>query len=213
LAAIAPRPFQQLAGGETKHPARLECRLVRGDDHRGAGGGRLLEHALDQLGVLIVDRRQRLVRQDDSGVASERPCHGHSLPFARGHLARVRLAPAGEPERFQCFERAPAEAPIRHRRIHEHEGIDEVFECVQPRQQPLLLIDEGDLAADAAETAPPPSMKAAARNPDLASGRPELAVDEAEQGGLAGAAGTCDLDELATRNAEVDVGENGGTPE
>ncbi len=146
-------------------------------------------------------------------MARERPRHGHSLPFARRQLAGIRLAAAGQTESLQRFERMAADAAVRDGRIHEHEGVDQVLERVQARQQPLLLIDEGDLAADSAEAATPPSVQPSPPDPDLASGRSELAVDEAKQGGLAGTARPCDLDELALGDAEIDIGEYGRAPE
>jgi hypothetical protein len=56
-------------------------------------------------------------------------------------------------------------------------------------------------------------VEASAFDPDLASVGPQLAVDETQQRGLARAARAGDLNELAARNAEVDVGENGRATE
>ena len=123
---------------------------MAGDDDGGAGRGGLLEQPLHDLGVLLVDRRQRLVGQDDARLACQRPRHRYALPFPGGHLAGKGLASAAEPERVECFERALADSRVRNAGVDEHQGEHQVLEGIQARQQPLLLVDEGDVTADPA---------------------------------------------------------------
>src|SRR5713101_6665005 len=102
---------------------------------------------------------------------------------------------------------------MRHGRVDEHQCENQVLEGVQAGQQPLLLIDEGDLATEAPKTPPPPAVEASSLDPKLASRRTELAVDEPEQRRLARPARSYDLDQLAARNREVHIGEHGMGPE
>ena len=204
---------QQLTRGKAEHPTRLESRLVAGDDDRGAGRGGLLEESLHDLRVLLVDRRQRFVGQDDARLACQRPRHRDALAFPGGHLAGEGLAPAAEPERVECFERAFADPRVRNTRVDQHQGEHQVLEGIQTRQQPLLLVDEGDVTANAAESAAPPPMQTSSLDPDLPACWPELTVDQAKQRGLAGAARTRDLDQLTGCNCEIDIGEDSSAAE
>src|SRR5207245_2583169 len=74
----------------------------------------------------------------------------------------------------------------------------------------LLLEHERDIAAEVAETAAPPPVKSASAHPQLARIRSQLAVDQAQQGGLAGAAAPGYLDQLARRDCEIETLEDGG---
>jgi hypothetical protein len=178
---------------------------VGGDDHGRPRGGRLFEQSLDHLRVLLVDCGQGFVRQKDAGAARQRSSHGDALPFAGRQLARVRLPAITEPKRVQGFERTPADSAVRDSGIDEHQGVNEVLERVQSGQEALLLVDERNLAADAAEASPPPPVQASPLYPHLAFRRTKLAVDEAEQGRFSSSAWSDDLDQLAGCDGEVDV--------
>src|SRR5260370_557844 len=142
---------------------------------------------------------------EGAGAGRQGSGRGDAVPFAGRQLARVRLSPITEPKSVQGFERAPADPAVRDGRIDEHQGVNQVLERVQPGQQPLLLVDERDLAADAAEASPPPPVQASPLDPNLAFRRTKLAVDEAGQGRFFGSAWSHRLDQLAGRNGEVDV--------
>src|SRR5207245_9460097 len=58
--------------------------------------------------------------------------------------------------------------------------------------------------------APEPPVTSESPRPQVARSRSRLAVDEAQQGGLAGAAPSGCLDQLARRDCEIDTLEDGG---
>ena len=74
---------EHLAGRKAQHPACLERRLMGGDDDRGPCRRGLFEQALHDLGVLLVDRSQRLVGKKHAWAAGKGARHRHPLPFAR----------------------------------------------------------------------------------------------------------------------------------
>ncbi len=85
---------------------------------------------------------------------------------------------------------------------------DDVLESVETWQQALLLEHEGNLAPHATQAPSPPAVEPTAADPQLAGIRPQLAVDEAEQGGLARATRPGHLDQLTGGDAEVDAFED-----
>src|SRR5690348_8488724 len=109
-----------------------------------------------------------------------------------------------ELHRLERVGGAPLDLAVRHLGVADLEREDDVLEGVEPRQQPLLLEDEGDVASVLAESAAPPPVQAAAAHPHLARVGPELPVDEAKQGRLARTAWAGDLEKLARGDAEVD---------
>ena len=60
----------------------------------------------------------------------------------------------------------------------------------------VLLKNESNIAANSAQSSAPPPMEAAALDPDFPTIRPQLAVNQPEEGCLAGAARPGDLDQL-----------------
>src|SRR5207237_10738662 len=144
--------------------------------------------------VLVVHRVQRLVREQAAGSGRQGARDCDSLALAGRQLVGIRPPPVRELDRFQRFDRALLDRPVRHLRVAQLQGEDYVFEGVQAGQQSLLLEDERDLAAQAAQATPPPAVQPAPTDPELAVVRAELAVDQAQQGRLARPARACDLD-------------------
>src|SRR5207248_10539077 len=147
---------------------------------------------------------ERLVREQDAGSCRQGARDCDSLALAGRQLVGIRPPPVRELDRFQRFDRALLDRPVRHLRVAQLQGEDYVFEGVQAGQQSLLLEDERDLAAQAAQATPPPAVQPAPTDPELAVVRAELAVDQAQQGRLARPARAGDLDELALPDREVD---------
>ena len=190
-------------------PARRECVPMRGDDHRRSLRRRVLEQPGDDGRVLLVHRVQRLVREQDAGSGRQGARDCDSLALAGRQLVGIRPPPVRELDRFQRFDRALLDRSVRHLRVAQLQCEDYVFEGVQAGQQSLLLEDERDLAAQAAQATPPPAVQPAPTDPELAVVRAELAVDQAQQGRLARPARACDLDQLALPDREVDRLEHG----
>src|SRR5256886_5698605 len=123
----------------------------------------------------------------------------------------VERGPAvSEVDRLERLEGSLLDRAVRHLRIAYLERKHDVLERVQARQEALLLEHERDVAAEIAEAAAPPPVKSAPAHPQLARIRSQLAVDQAQQGRLAGAARSGYLDQLTRSDGEIDALENGG---
>ncbi len=175
-------------------------------DHADARGqrGRILERVADQqrraverhqqllqlsahdLPRVRVERRQRLVEQQNLGVAGERAGEGHALALAAGQVVRPRVREVGDAEALEQLPHplAPAERDV---------GAD-----AHVREQGVLLEDEADRAllgrqVDAARAVEP---RAVAQR-DTALVRRHQAGDRAQHGGLARARGAGQRHRLA----------------
>jgi hypothetical protein len=173
--AVRARPFaadEHLTAREPEDAVGGEGRMVGGDDDGRAIRGRLLEKAHHHLRVVVVDRRERLVRQEDPWPS--RQCSGDRdpLPFPGRKLVRIGAAPVAQPESFERVQRPALDRSVRDLGIAYLHCEDEVFEGGQAREQALVLVNERHLAADSAETAPPPPMEASPLDPNLSSIRP-----------------------------------------
>jgi len=162
-----------------------EGRMVGGHHNGGAIRGGLLEKPHHDLRVVVVDRRERLVCQEDPGPSRQCSRHRDPLPFPGRELVWIRAAPVAQAERLERVQRPALDRSVRDLGVADLHREHEVFESGQAREQTLVLVDERHLTADTPEPAPPPSMEAPPLDPNLASIRPQLAVDQAEEGGLA----------------------------
>src|SRR5256885_7437523 len=123
---------------------------------------------------------------------------------------RIGAPAVSEVDRLERLEGSLLDRAVRHLRIAYLERKHDVLERVQARQEALLLEHERDVAAEIAEAAAPPPVKSAPAHPQLARIRSQLAVDQAQQGRLAGAARSGYLDQLTRSDGEIDALENGG---
>ena len=133
-----------------------------------------------------------------------------SLPFARGKLVWISAATMGEAQALQGVQSSPLDGAVGNLRVADLQREHEVLESCQAGQKTLLLVDESYVAADPAKAPPPPPMQATPLDPDLTSIRPELPVNQAQEGGLACPARAGDLNELPRRHREADVVEHRG---
>src|SRR2546427_11242195 len=125
---------------------------------------------------------------------------------------RIGAPTVSEVDRLERLEGTLLDRAVRHLRIAHLEREHDVLDRVQARQQALLLEHERDFAAEVVETVAPPPVKSASAHPQLARIRSQLAVDQAQQGGLAGAAPSGYLDQIARRDCEIDTLEDAGLP-
>src|SRR2546428_2372181 len=123
---------------------------------------------------------------------------------------RIGAPTVSEVDRLERLEGSLRDRAVRHLRIAHLERKHDVLERVEARQEALLLEHERNFAAEVVETVAPPPVKSEAAHPQLARIRSQLAVDQAQQGGLAGAAPSGYLDQLARRDCEIDTLEDAG---
>jgi hypothetical protein len=123
----------------------------------------------------------------------------------------ISLAAVPQAQRLEGVQRPPPYGSVRDLGVTDLHRENEIFKGGQARQEALILVYEGHLAANAAQPTPPPPVEASPLDPNLSAVRPQLAVNQSKQRGLARAAGACDLDELAWGGRDADVGQHRGS--
>jgi len=187
-------------GDAVRHRERL--RLVVGDvDRRHAGlaldGADLAAETLAQAGV---ERRQRLVQQEDVRLRSERAGERDPLLLPAGERLRVPVAHPREADEVE--QSSDATARVCH--VGEVEPVGDVLADAHVREQRVLLEHDADVARlgrDARDVRP--------AEPHGARGRLLEAGDEPEGGRLPAARRADEREELPVRDVEVDAGECG----
>ncbi len=94
---------------------------------------------------------KRLVQEQDFRIGGERPRDGDSLAHPARQLTRTAvhgIAESDEPEIALCLILLLRARPFRTSGIH---GKPHVLECREPRQQRIVLEDDGRLSGDPAE--------------------------------------------------------------
>ena len=158
----------------------------------------LLEHAHDLDAGAAVEIAGRLVGEQQGGLVGERAGDGDALLLAAGKLVRLVVGAVGQADRVQRLQgplalarSGQALAGVEHRQfdILQRGGAGQQVEALEDEAD-LLVADVGQFVAaelrdvDAVERILPP-------------GRPVEAADDVHHGGLAGAAGAHERDELA----------------
>ena len=118
---------------------------VVGDEDRG------LPHHLGELEELVlklaadqrVERRERLVHQQDLGVGGHGARQSDALAHAAGELVRVAVVPAGEVDEGELLVRDPVALACRHAAQLERQR--DVVEHRPVRQEAHVLEDHADL--------------------------------------------------------------------
>src|SRR5690606_19443366 len=154
-------------------------------------------HLDAQLGVEV---RERLVHEEDLGLANDRAAQRDALPLTAGQLAGTAveqvldLEDAGclaDPAVDICLGRAPEAQAERH-----------VLVDVHVRVQRVVLEDHRDVAVLGRDVVDDPVTDAAGTFGDLLQ-----AGDHAQRGGLAATGGTYEDHELLVLDLEVEVGD------
>src|SRR5262249_37705793 len=148
----------------------------------------------DELG-LVIERRERLVQEQDVRGGGERADQGDPPAHAAGGLVRVgNLEPAEGGGRGQ-LGRGPARFPAGP--AEDFQAELGVLEHGAPLEQVVLLQQDADAPVGAVDA------RAVEQQPSL--GRPQQPGNERQKGGLAAAARADDAAELAVADREVEV--------
>jgi hypothetical protein len=177
--------------------------VMADEDQRGADGGGLLQQQVDEdLLAFGVERRGRLVGDQDFRAADQRARRGDALLLAdREFAGRLRCQVSGARSRWRSRRSASARGvgagaipPPRRKGA----GQQHVVERRQPGQQVELLEQEADVVgAKAVAGAAAELRDVGAEQFDRALLRQGDAAEQAEQGALAAAAGAVEEDALA----------------
>ena len=142
-----------------------QAEIVRDEDHRGA---ELLAEPLDQLDDAGLDghveRRGRLVEQEQRRLRQQRHGDDDALLLAAGKLVRIGAHHAlriGQPHRASPFPARACRPPrLRHLLVdqrHFHQLLADLHRRVQAGHR--LLVDHGDLVAADRRAAPRPTAR------------------------------------------------------
>src|SRR6266540_532469 len=198
--------FEDPATVHEDHPVRRrpgEPHLVADHHHRHPGRGQVAHDVQDLADHLRVQRRGRLVEQDELGVHGQRAGDRHALLLAAGQLRRhlVRLVLDADPgEQFVrpllgLLPGLSADLDRPEADVVEHAHVGEQVE---------LLEHHAHLGAEPCQLAALARQRAAVE-PDRAAVDRLQPVDRAAQRRLPGAGRTDDHHDLASIEAEVDV--------
>jgi len=160
-------------------------------------------HALAELGV---ERRQRLVEQEQRGIQRQRPRHRDPLAHPARELGDALVGHVGQlHQREQLLRPREALAPPH---AADAQAVGDVLGHRQVREQGVRLEHHAHVAAvhgDAGEVA--------VAEPQVA-GRGRLeARDDAQERGLAAAGGPDEADQRTAREAQVDAVQGHGGAE
>ena len=166
------------------------------------GGTQPLVQLLD-LGAhvhaqLRVEVRQRLVEQEDTGLAHQRAAHGHALALAAGELRGAAVEQMVDLQRLGDLLHGPL--PLRLRDLAHLHAEGDVLLHRHVRIERVGLEHHGDVALARVQVVDAPAADA-----DLALGHGIQPGDHVEQRGLAAAGGADQHQKLARVHADVDA--------
>ena len=180
--------------------------LHRFGDVVGDQQHRLIELLLDlqhlvaeQEPRLLVERRERLVHQQDFRLRRQRARHRHALAHAAGQLGRITLLEAVEPDHGHEMPRPLDALALRHAGDFQREG--DIVDDIAPGEGRLFLEHHADRSMRAVD------LFAGDRDPAVITA--EQAADDVEQGRLAATGRPDHGKELARRDGERHVVERG----
>ena len=128
--------------------------VVRDDDHRPV---RLHRHAPQQfhhgLPRVGVERRGRLVADQQPRLVDQRPGDRHALLLPAGKLRRKRVGAIAQAD-LRPATRGPAQTPARRGMRPINSGIATLAVAVERRQQVVLLKDKADVRGPVGDQLP-----------------------------------------------------------
>ncbi len=181
-----------------------------GDEHHGlALVGPLHEREqllLQDFARLRVERRERLVHQQDRRVHGERPHQAHALLHAAGELIGIVTLEAGQADQLEIVRHPRLDLRARRPRHGEPEG--GVVVDGLPGEQAEMLEHHGNAVGR-------PAGHRLAMDEKLAAAEIGEAGDTAQQRGLAAAGGTHDAHDLVApdRERQLMEGDDGAVEE
>jgi hypothetical protein len=166
------------------------------EQHRGAAVAPDVEQeVLHLLAGLDVERRERLVHQQDLGAHGQRPGDRHALAHAARQLVGPLVEGLGEAD---SLERGAGDAPaLRFRHTLQRQAEADVLPDAEPGEERRLLEDQAALGRWAGD--------GLAEGEEVTPGGGFEPGDQVEQRALSAAGGTQEDHELARPHGEVDV--------
>ena len=156
------------------------------------------EIAAQGFGGQDVERRERLVEQQDIGIDDERAGKADALPHAAGQLLRIGILEPVEPDQIDRADRPPP--PLGAGDAQRLEAELDIAEHGQPRKQRIALEHHRDAANRLGDRH--------AAIFDNALARRHEPGENAQKGRFAGSRFAEDRDDLAVAQREVDMVEH-----
>ncbi|MEY9542881.1 hypothetical protein ABIE85_005941 [Bradyrhizobium diazoefficiens] len=184
-------------------PRRL-FEIVRDIDRAHAAVGEKADEVLhQQLAGLRIQRRERLVHQQDGRPDRQRPRNPDALAHAAGELLWIGLAKIGQAGAAQRI--LDQRAALRRRELGVQQREFNVLLDRRPGQQRKILEHEGERIETVRRRRPAQLWRA--------GGRLQQPAEDRQQRALAAAGRTDDRDHLAGADGEGDVVEHGEVAE
>src|SRR5437764_1787142 len=165
------------------------------DDSRAGARPYCQEILLQLLACLRVERAERLIHEDEDGLAHQRARDADPLLHATGQLVRKMFGKGGKPH--QLDEMSRRIAPLGRGYAVDLERKLDVTQDGAPRQQPEILEHHAGVLARAGDRH--------AGDGDVALVRPDQPGGEPKQGRLAAPARSQQRDQLALAHRRIDA--------
>src|SRR5215831_12648696 len=182
--------------------------IVGDDEHRALGPDRHLGEQLhDALPGLGIERRRRLVADDEARLVDERSRQGHTLLLPPGQFGGQRVGARAYAERLEQLPPAldgasPPDTCCQQRQRN-------VFGGGEGWQEVVLLEDESQVPpTEQHATAALESVQRLAQNVELTIVGVEQPSDDRQERGLPATARSDQVSHLTKRNVEVDATEH-----
>jgi len=179
--------------------------VVGRDEDRRAEGCDVGEKFHHLPGRVDVEVAGRLVGDQKGRLPDDRACDCHPLLLAARKLVRKGVAAVAETDGLQSVEGAFPGLAVRDTQVADLEREGDVFHGRQPREELVVLEDDPDAPAELRDAGCLHVVRGEAVHPDPTHGGPDLAVDQPEQGGLAGSAGPDQEREFSRLQCQADV--------
>src|SRR5215472_11955707 len=180
-----------------------QARLVGREEHGRAAAPDVLDQVEDLAGHLLVEVARRLVGQKQRGRLHDGPGERGALGLALRELGGVGLGARGQPYRLQGLEGLGRDLVAR--RAQHAQDESDVLEHGAPGEQLGVLEHDAEGAAEVGDLGAAEGGDVEASDLDVALRGLLVGVEEAQEGGLARAAGPGENDELALLHRERDV--------
>src|SRR5919201_678633 len=182
--------------------------VVGRHQHRGAPSVDLEQQLDDLPGGRRVQVSGGLVREEDPRVVHQRPSDSDALLFtARELIRKLGLLSLQANDAEHLFH---LRLEVPERALSDAQGEGHVLEDAQVGQQLEVLKDHPDLAPQVGQLTPLQAADVITLYPDHSPGYLLLADQQPNQGGLAGAAGPHQEDEILLWDFQADVAQGNG---
>jgi len=177
---------------------------VRGDDDGGTGLAAALQQPDDKVRVAAVEARGRFVGEQEYRPGHQCPCNCEAALLSARQLVRICARPLSESDVVEPELGAGTDLASGQPEVGNLQCERQVATRAHVLEEPVILKDSCHTAPEARQKAAPPAFEPEAVHADGARAGPQVAMNELEEGGLAGFAGAGYENELAGGDGQAD---------